>query len=145
MMMDDKDLDKMLNAYRVPVLDPDVVTQAVHNAIHHPVEMPQRKRGFRFMTSPFPAFMAGGAVAIAAMVLVILPLTGLQIRPALNIDAVVNELAASQQVAENDIKSADEILGLIDSRQDDEAPTMDEILNDQGEDDPIWDTFMGRS
>ncbi len=74
-MLDDKDLNKMLNAYTVPALDPDVVTQAVHNAIHRPVEMPKRKRGFRFMVSPFPAFMAGGAVAIAAMVLVVLPLT----------------------------------------------------------------------
>lgn len=144
-MMDDKDLDKMLNTYRVPALDPDVVTQAVHNALHRPAEMPKPKRSFRFMTSPFPAFMAGGAVAIAAMVLVVLPLTGLQIRPVLNIDAVVNELAASQQVAENDIRSADEILDLIDSRQDDGSQNVDEILNDQDEDAPIWDTFMGRT
>lgn len=140
-MLDDKDLDKMLNAYRVPALDPDVVTQAMHNAIHAPVEAPKPKRSFCFAISPFPAFMMGGAVAVAAMVLVVLPLSGMQIRPAFNIDAVVNELAASQQMAENDIKSADEILGLIDSG----SQNIDEIPDDQDEDAPIWDTFMSRS
>lgn len=142
-MLGDKDLDKMLNAYRVPALDPDVVIQAVHHAVHRPAGLPQKKRGFRFMLSPLPAFVAGGAVAVAAMVFAVLPLTGMQIRPALNIDAVVNELAISQQMAENDIKGADEILGLIDGDQ--PGPGSESAPSDPSEDAPIWDMFMGRS
>ncbi len=73
----------------------------------------------------------------------------MQIRPALNIDAVVSELAASQQMAENDIKSTDEILGLIDAEksdgQDEGQSNLDELLNDQPDDAPIWDTFMGNT
>lgn len=146
-MMDDKDLDKMLNTYRTPALDPDVVTQAMHNAIHRPAEAQPRKASFfSFKLTPFPAFMAGAAVAVAAMVLVVLPLTGLQIRPSLNIDVAVSELTASQQMAENDIRGADEILGLIDASRDDaQQQDVDEFLNDQEEDGPIWDTFMSRS
>ena len=144
-MLDDKDLDKMLKAYRVPALDPDVVTQAMHSAVHRPAESTKQKSRIRFAVSPFSAFMSGGAVAIAAMILVILPLADMRTGPALNIDAEVNELAVSEQLAENDIKSTDEILGLIDSRKNNRSPSADKMPDDADDDAPIWDTFMGRS
>ncbi|MDB5490946.1 MAG: hypothetical protein JWO78_795 [Micavibrio sp.] len=145
-MLDDKDLDRMLNTYRVPALDPDVVIQAVHNAVHQPVpfvEIAKLRRRFRLAIPPFPSFRMGGAVA--AMILVIMPLTGLQTQPELNVDAVIDELVVSQQVAENDIRSAEEILGLIDSRRNSPPEGFKNTDDRDEEDAPIWDTFMGHS
>lgn len=147
--MEDKDLNHILNQYRVPVLDPDLVIQAVHNAIHAPqqdvraAKLPQRRISFAALLNPFPSFVMGGMVAVAAMVLFVLPMLGLQIRHEFNVDSVLSDLTIREQVAENDVRNADEVFGLLEGPQND-SQQIEELLQDQPDETPIWDIFMDR-
>ena len=93
----------MLNQYSVPALDSDLVIQAVHNAIHArnkngQPQKSQRKRSFAILLNPFPSFVMGGMVAVAAMILFVLPMLGLQIRQEFNVDTVLSDLTIREQM-----------------------------------------------
>jgi hypothetical protein len=146
MMISDKDFDAMMNSYAVPALNPDIVTQGIHAAINQPQSLYPARRKTRSPLFSFPAFMLGGAVAVAAMIFLALPMAGLQITAASDdFDSAIRDLTHSERMAENEVRSADEIFGMLEAADSGDQQQLDDLLRDQPDDSPIWDRFMGRS
>lgn len=143
-------LDRALNTYCPPVIDPDLVAQATHFAVHQPRPLPlPHRRHFSL-----PVFALGGAVAVA-MVLLVLPMMGLQIAPiGPDLERVVKDLTRSEMMADNEVRSADEIFSMLETAPAEDQQDIEELLKtlDHQEPDaatdteaPIWDTFMGQT
>lgn len=137
-----RELEELLDCYEAPRLDPDVVTQGIHAALNQPAPARRRPVSRLRWTSPLPVFMAGGLATAAALVLFVLPMAGLEIRPARSLDAQVAKLVRTQQMAEAELSNADEVFGLLETPEPD---PVDELLRDVPDDRPVWDVIMGRS